>query len=63
MFGIITDILNIPQRTIEWLDDELLGSTITGPRRREEAQKYVQKLIDQGYSKEDAVAMAIEKYG
>ena len=63
VFGIITDILSIPQRTIEWLDDELLGSAITGPRRREEARKYAQSLVDQGHTVETATRLAIEKYG
>lgn len=62
MFGIIKDVLNLPQKAFETADDLFFGSYITGERRIEEARVHFNKLVDDGYSKKDALQMTIDKF-
>ena len=66
MFAAIFENSNLSsslRRPIERLDDRFFGSTLTGPSRRRRARQFAHQLVDQGYSREEIMYLALEKYG
>lgn len=66
MFGAIFENSNFSSslfKPIERLDDMFFGSSLTGPSRRRRARQFAHQLVDQGYSREEIMYLAVEKYG
>jgi len=66
MFGTLIQLPNlskISRSGFEWLDEKLLGSTLTGSNKRRRVHQFVHDLVDQGYSREEIIFLAREEYG